>query len=80
MRSLIPLLILLACPLMMFFMMRAMHGGHGDTDRADDRPHEHASRSSVDVVRDQRIAELEREVAALRDQAHERGEDRAGRR
>ena len=28
MRSLIPLLILLACPLMMFFMMRAMHGGH----------------------------------------------------
>lgn len=80
MRSLSPLLILLACPLMMFFMMRGMHGGHSDTDRADDRPHDRAPRSSVDVARDQRIAELEREVAALRDQAHERDEDRAGRR
>ena len=80
MRSLIPLLILLACPLMMFFMMRGMHGGRSDTDRADDRPHDRAPRSSVDVARDQRIAELEREVAALRDQAHERGEAGAGRR
>lgn len=81
MRSLIPLLILLVCPLMMFFMMRGMHGGgHSDTDRADDGPHEREPRSSADVARDERIAELEREVAALRDQAHGRDEGRAGRR
>ena len=80
MRTLIPLLIVLACPLMMIFMMRGMHGGHSDTDRADARPHERAPRSSVDAARDQRIAELEREVAVLRDQAHGRGEDWAGRR
>lgn len=27
--SFLPVLLLLACPLMMIFMMRGMHGGHG---------------------------------------------------
>ena len=29
--SFLPLLLVLACPLMMVFMMRGMHGGRGDT-------------------------------------------------
>lgn len=29
--SALPLAILLACPLMMVFMMKGMHGGHGET-------------------------------------------------
>jgi choline-glycine betaine transporter len=27
--ALLPLLLIVACPLMMIFMMRGMHGGHG---------------------------------------------------
>jgi len=45
--------VLLMCPLMMIFMMRGMHGSHGDSagrhDTADDR-----------------IAELEQQVRELR--------------
>lgn len=54
MRSLLPLLIVLACPLMMIVMMRGHggHGGHGDHSPDDDR-----------------VAELEREVARLRDES-----------
>ena len=45
------------CPLMMLFMMRGMHRGHGRSDTPE---------PSADMVtRDVRIAELEREVAAL---------------
>ena len=60
MSQLFLLLILLACPLMMMFMMRGMHGGHADHggDRAP---------TVVDTTaRDARIADLEREVASLR--------------
>jgi hypothetical protein len=56
------LLIVLACPLMMVFMMRSMHGGHGEA--------EHAQNSVPQVVdttaQDARIAALEHEVARLR--------------
>jgi hypothetical protein len=31
--GILPLLLVLACPLMMIFMMRGMHGGHGKHDR-----------------------------------------------
>lgn len=58
MRSLLPLLVFLACPLMMIFMMRGMHGGKSSAPA----PHEPASEGS-DAVR---IAALEREVADLR--------------
>ena len=51
MRTLIPLLIVLACPLMMIFMLWGMHGNHDNNER---------------------IAELEREVAALHEQAGDR--------
>ena len=47
-------LVVLMCPLMMIFMMRGMHGGHGDSARQHkDSP-------------DERIAELEQQVSELR--------------
>jgi hypothetical protein len=59
------LLILLACPLMMVFMMRGMHGGrdghagHGVGEQPDDT-------SDRWDARDDRLAELEHEVGELR--------------
>ena len=35
--SLLPLAALLACPLMMVFMMRGMSRSHGDAERASDQ-------------------------------------------
>ena len=52
MRQFLPLLLLLACPLMMIFMMR---GGH-DSGHASPRTR---------GTREQRIADLEREITAL---------------
>lgn len=58
--SAFPFLLILACPLMMIFMMkgsgRGKGGGHGLTGLG-----------RVDTTHDARIAELEREVADLRD-------------
>lgn len=57
------LLLILACPLMMMFMMRGMHGGAGH-DAGDAR---NDPRQVVDTTaQDARIAQLEREVARLR--------------
>ena len=54
-------LILLACPLMMMFMMRGMHdGGHGE------QPTEPGSAPGGRVLDKDRLADLEREVAELR--------------
>ncbi|MEU5030215.1 DUF2933 domain-containing protein [Streptomyces milbemycinicus] len=41
--SLIWLALVAACPLMMYFMMRSIRGGHGPdaADRDEDRPHQH---------------------------------------
>jgi len=48
------ILLVLICPLMMIFMMRRMHGGHGQpSGRHDDSA-------------DERIAELEQQVRELR--------------
>jgi hypothetical protein len=42
MKSLLPLLLLLVCPLMMVFMMRGMHGGDHQKAQADQsRSEEH---------------------------------------
>ena len=70
--SALPLLIILACPLMMIFMMRGMHGGRGGDENAPTQKHDAGKRSPFDQSADQRIAELEREVAALREQEHDR--------
>ena len=70
MRNLLPLLIILACPLMMIFMMRGMHGGN-DHDQQQHTPDPQA-RSPFDPTSEDRIAELEREVEALREQARTR--------
>ncbi len=52
------LLIVLICPLVMFFMMRGMHGGHGE---AGTQAGPHAGHDEA-----QRLTELEEEVARLR--------------
>ena len=65
-------LFLLACPLMMIFMMRGMHGGHGDNADNADNGHEQTagdsngqadpdSSSSLDDLRRQRD-ELDRQI------------------
>lgn len=61
MENWLPLLILLACPLMMVFMMRGMSHGHGGGHSPD-----HQKNPAEDDERDVRLAELEREVATLR--------------
>ena len=61
MRTLLPLLILLGCPLMMIFMMRGGHG-HGAAHGSGHDAHRPAR------TRDERIADLEREIASLRDE------------
>lgn len=66
MDKILPLIFLLACPLMMIFMMKGMHGGHGG-HQADAPHHED---------RDRRIAELEHQVAELQEQRTARGDVR----
>lgn len=66
----LPLLFLLACPLMMLFMMGGMRGGHGstghDADVSVDRP--------TDLADQGRIADLEQQVRSLRDQLAEQAD------
>ena len=53
------LLIVLACPLMMVFMMRGMHGGHGNESRGPGERAAAEPETSVDDLR-RRRAELDR--------------------
>jgi len=41
--GLVPVLVFLACPLMMVFMMKGMHGGSDTEDdtKGEDEPHDH---------------------------------------
>ena len=72
----LPLLLLLACPLMMLFMMRGMHGGHDappaspapPRDTADSLAHDQVSDPVADPVTSARVADLERQVAELHEQ------------
>ncbi len=58
--SALPFLLILACPVMMIFMMKGMGRGKGSG-------HDMTGPGPVDPAHDARIAELEREVAELRD-------------
>ena len=63
------LLILLACPLMMIFMMAGMHGGHGSSRQ--DNTGASGPLQATDHGTQDRVAELERQVQTLRDQLAE---------
>ena len=46
-RSLLPLLFVLACPLMMVFMMRGMRGGNAHNQHATEQPEDDRHRDTV---------------------------------
>ena len=55
--SAVPFLLVLACPLLMVFMMRGMHGGHGAADghqghRATQTPADEMSLDELKAERD----------------------------
>lgn len=58
-------LLLLACPLVMFFMMRGMHGGH-DMGADDQAPRQDKQPFQAKISPEQRIIDLERQFAELR--------------
>ena len=64
MQQIFLLLILLACPISMFFMMRGM--GHGKSGG-----HDMSAMDGNDDTKDRRLADLEREVADLRGSTNE---------
>lgn len=80
MRQFLPLLFLLACPLMMIFMMRGMgHGGHGahgkdDAHGAPDTPtrltDEATSPEELRHLRDELTARLEQLDSRIEDLEH----------
>ena len=66
MEQYLPILFLLACPLMMIFMMKGMHGSEGTSHHEAAGPT--ASAPGGDANTAGRVAELEREVQDLRTQ------------
>lgn len=68
------LLLLLACPLMMVFMMRGMHGGN-DAHAGHTMGQHPSDPSTRWDARDDRLAELEREVSQLRAERDRHGTD-----
>lgn len=75
------LVLLLACPLMMVFMMRGVHSGHGSTVAGGDRPAGGNESDSPDAqVSDVRIARLEGEIASLRSAQGDQPHPASGRR
>lgn len=72
MRNLLPFIFILACPVMMIFMMRGMHGGGHGTSKAGHDMHVDHQMGHGDVGRaerqapDERIAALEHELVQLR--------------
>jgi DUF2933 family protein len=50
--GLLPLLLVLACPLMMIFMMKGMHGGHGHR-QAEPKSREQMSIDELKQARDE---------------------------
>ena len=67
MTTLALLVLVLACPLMMIFMMRGTHGGEDRTESGHGPQADRRTPHSVDVkFTDARIEQLEREMAAPR--------------
>jgi len=67
MRDLLPILIILACPIMMIFMMRGMRTGRDKPEPGrGPQAGNYGSHSPDGPGPDPRIAQLEREVASLR--------------
>lgn len=62
----LPLAFLLACPLMMVFMMRGMQGGHDTPSQVP--PGDAVDPAAVDGATSARVADLERQVAELHEQ------------
>ena len=48
----LPLLLILACPLMMIFMMKGMHGGHGGHAQPGQKPRVQMSMDELKHERD----------------------------
>jgi hypothetical protein len=67
-------LFLLACPLMMIFMMRGMHGGHGDTA---DRDHEQRAGDPYDKTYPDSSSPLD-DLRRRRDELDRQIEEREG--
>jgi hypothetical protein len=83
MRYLLPLLITMICPLMMFFMMRGGHGSHGQAAATHEHGHAHspATRSgppSLDELRslrdefEDRLEKLDDRIFELEQAENER--------
>jgi hypothetical protein len=64
----LPLLFLVACPLMMVFMMRGMQGGHDTPPAPPAPPMDTAGSPTPDPVASARVADLERQVAEMHEQ------------
>jgi Protein of unknown function (DUF2933) len=68
--ALIPILLFVACPLMMVFMMRGMHGGHGrDADAANEaKPRERMTLDELKHERDELNEQIGRRVEEASEQ------------
>ena len=56
--SLLPVLLILACPLMMIFMMRGMHGGHGHGQAVEPKSRAQMSMDELKHERDELNEEI----------------------
>lgn len=73
--SLLPFLLVLACPLMMIFMMKGMHGGKGHGHgEAEPKPRAQMSMDELEQSRD----ELNEEIGRRAERAVDAGERRRG--
>lgn len=69
---LLPFTLLLACPLLMVFMMRGMHGGHGDhggqgaSGASDAHPTGGEAGAPIAPDPGARLQAMEQEIASLR--------------
>jgi hypothetical protein len=70
-------IIALACPLMMIFMMRGMHGGHSEHERQRGASNADTEPAVTDGA-SARLQAMEEEVRALRREVAERDAEKLG--